>query len=96
MRSRHSLKLDTHSIIKLEAISFCDIRPDAGSQFQIIASWLKEPLRALIREAGLTTEQFAELLERAGVDDIFGYDSIFPRSGVAAAASAAGSKCPNN
>jgi hypothetical protein len=35
-------KVDTHSIIKLEAISFCDIRPDAGSQFQIIASWLKE------------------------------------------------------
>ena len=35
-------KLATHSIIKLEAISFCDIPPDADSQFQIIASWPKE------------------------------------------------------
>jgi len=54
--------LPTHSIIKLEAISFCDIRPDAGSQCQIIAELAKGTLRALIREAGLTTEQFAELL----------------------------------
>jgi hypothetical protein len=57
-----SAKLATHSIIKPEAISFYDIRPDAGSQFQVIASLGKGTLRALIRDAGLTKEQFAELL----------------------------------
>jgi hypothetical protein len=62
MRPKLSAKLATHSIIKPEAISFCDIRPGAGSQFQIIVSWLKRTLRALIREAGLTKEQFVELL----------------------------------
>jgi antitoxin HicB len=41
-RPKLSAKLATHSIIKPEAISFCDIRPDAGSQFQVIASWAKE------------------------------------------------------
>jgi len=33
-----SAKLVTQSIIKPAVISFCDIRLDAGSQFQIIAS----------------------------------------------------------
>ncbi len=62
MRPKLSAKLATHSIIKPEAISFCDIRPGAGSQFQIIAELAKGTLGALIHEAGLTKEQFAELL----------------------------------
>jgi hypothetical protein len=62
MRSRHSVKLATLSIIKLEAISFCGIRPDTGLQFQNHRELAKGTLRALIREGGLTKEQFAELL----------------------------------
>jgi len=54
--------LGTHLIIKLAAISFFAMRPGAGSQFQIIAELAKGTLRALIHEAGLTKEQFAELL----------------------------------
>jgi hypothetical protein len=61
-RPKLSAKLATHSIIKLEAISFCDIRPGAGSTVPNHRELAKGTLRALIREAGLTKEQFAELL----------------------------------
>jgi hypothetical protein len=49
------------SIIKLEATSFSANRLDADSRFPIIARLAKGTLRVLIREAGLTKEQFAEL-----------------------------------
>jgi len=48
-------------IIKLEATSFSANRLDADSRFPIIARLAKGTLRVLIREAGLTKEQFAEL-----------------------------------
>ena len=62
MRSKRSVKLATWSIIKLGVISFCDNRRERRLTVPNHRELAKGTLRALIREAGLTKEQFAELL----------------------------------
>jgi HicA toxin of bacterial toxin-antitoxin, len=62
MRSKPSVKLATRSIIKLGVISFCAIRRGGRLTVPNHRELAKGTLRALIREAGLTKEQFAELL----------------------------------
>ena len=66
-QSRHSERLDTNSMSDTVATSFFDtriLRTDA-SPFPTIKNWkelAKGTLRALIREAGLTVDEFARFL----------------------------------
>ncbi len=55
---------DTNSMSSAGASSFCDvpIRRTDGSPFQNHKELAKGTLRALMREAGLTVEEFAKLL----------------------------------
>jgi hypothetical protein len=62
MRSRRLVKLATRSIIKPVVTSFCGIRRDVWLTVPNHRELAKGTLRALIREAGLTKEQFSELL----------------------------------